>query len=224
MGRSVYIAYTGGTIGMTRKPGGYAPAPGFLEAQMRQMPELQSQEVPAFAVHQYEPLLDSANMAPADWNAIAEDIAQNYAKYDGFVVLHGTDTMAYTAAALSFMLEGLAKPVVMTGSQIPIGELRNDARGNLITSLLVAGMRDLAEVFLCFNGKLLRGNRAVKVSATGLMPSTRRTLRRWGRSGSASRSTTSACAGLRACRSACSAAAPAPWPRFGFSRASPPRS
>ncbi len=168
MRRSVYIAYTGGTIGMTKTPGGYAPAPGFLEAQMRDMPELQDDKVPSFVVHQYDELLDSANMGPADWNAIALDIAQNYAKYDGFVVLHGTDTMAYTAAALSFMLEGLAKPVVVTGSQIPIGQLRDDARGNLITSLLVAGMPDLPEVCLCFDGKLLRGNRAVKVSATGL--------------------------------------------------------
>lgn len=168
MRRSVYVAYTGGTIGMMRTAAGYAPAPGFLEAQMREMPELGSEQVPAFTVHQYETLLDSANMGPTDWNVIADDIAQNYPKYDGFVVLHGTDTMAYTAAALSFMLEGLAKPVVVTGSQIPIGQLRNDARGNLITSLLVAGMQDLSEVCLCFNSKLLRGNRAVKVSATGL--------------------------------------------------------
>ena len=169
MHRSVYVAYTGGTIGMTRTPGGYAPAPGLLEARMREMPELRSEQVPRLTVHEHATLLDSANMTPADWNAIAEDIAANYAHHDGFVVLHGTDTMAYTAAALSFMLEGLAKPVVVTGSQIPIGELRNDARGNLIASLLVAGgADDLPEVCLCFGAKLLRGNRAVKVSATGL--------------------------------------------------------
>src|SRR5205823_212744 len=118
-------------------------------------------------VHEYRPLLDSANMTPREWVNIARDIARNYARYDGFVVLHGTDTMAYTASALPFMLHGLGKPVLITGSQIPLCEVRNDARENLITSLLIAANYDIAEVCLYFGGKLLRGCRAVKVSASG---------------------------------------------------------
>jgi L-asparaginase len=106
-------------------------------------------------------------MTPVEWVKIAEDIAEHYEAYDGFIVLHGTDTMAYTASALPFMLQGLRKPVVITGSQIPLGEVRNDARENLITSLLIAANYDIPEVCLYFGGRLLRGCRAVKVSADG---------------------------------------------------------
>ena len=105
---------------------------------------------------------------PADWVRIGKDIVDHYHEYDGFVVLHGTDTMAYTASALAFLLQGLQKPVVVTGSQIPLCEVRNDARENIITSLLIAADDDLPEVCLCFGEKLLRGCRAVKVSADGL--------------------------------------------------------
>jgi L-asparaginase len=118
-------------------------------------------------VHEYAPLLDSANMTPEQWVEIARDIAAHYEEFDGFVVLHGTDTMAYTASALPFMLRDLAKPVIITGSQIPLCEVRNDARENLITSLLIAASYDIPEVCLYFGGKLLRGCRAVKVSADG---------------------------------------------------------
>src|SRR6266540_6288022 len=167
MRKRVYIAYTGGTIGMRRTRAGYRPEPGSLQRQMAEMPELRNASMPAFTIHEYEPLLDSSNMTPQEWVNIARDIAKNYRRYDGFVVLHGTDTMAYTASALPFMLSGLGKPVVITGSQIPLCEVRNDARENLITSLLIAAGYEIPEVCLYFGGQLLRGCRAVKVSADG---------------------------------------------------------
>jgi L-asparaginase len=165
--KRVYIAYTGGTIGMKRTAAGYCPEPGSLQQQMRAMPELRDGSMPAFTIHEYAPLLDSSNMTPRQWVTIARDIAANYARHDGFVVLHGTDTMAYTASALPFMLRGLRKPVIITGSQIPLCEVRNDARENLITSLLLAANYDIPEVCLYFGGRLIRGCRAVKVSADG---------------------------------------------------------
>jgi L-asparaginase len=128
---------------------------------------LRNRAIPGFTIHEYDPLLDSSNMTPRQWVTIARDIAANYHRYDGFVVLHGTDTMAYTASALPFMLRGLAKPVIVSGSQIPLCEVRNDARENLITSLLLAANYAIPEVCLYFGGRLLRGCRAVKVSADG---------------------------------------------------------
>ena len=165
--KRVYIAYTGGTVGMRHTRNGYRPEPGYLQRQMRAMPELRQASMPRVTVNEYEPLLDSSNMTPAEWIEIARDIGRNYKKYDGFLVLHGTDTMAYTASALPFMLNGLGKPVIITGSQIPLCEVRNDARENLITSLLIAANHPIPEVCLYFGGKLLRGCRAVKVSADG---------------------------------------------------------
>jgi L-asparaginase len=168
MKRSVYIAYTGGTIGMERTGRGYLPAPGSLAALMEAMPEFQHPEMPRYTIHEFEPLLDSSNILPDDWWTIAQDIAAHYDEYDGFIVLHGTDTMAYTASALAFMLQGLRKPVILTGSQIPLCELRSDARENLISSLLIASNYPIPEVCLYFHNRLLRGCRAVKVSADGL--------------------------------------------------------
>ncbi len=167
-GAEVYVIYTGGTIGMRLHSSGYAPSPGYLVDQLRQMPELKSNLLPAFEVIEYEPLLDSSNMQPPDWITIARDIASHHDDYDGFVVLHGTDTMAYTASALAFLLPGLRKPVVVTGSQIPLCEVRTDARENFITSLMVATQPGVPEVCLCFGERILRGCRAVKVSADGL--------------------------------------------------------
>jgi L-asparaginase len=118
-------------------------------------------------LHEYDPLLDSANMTPSDWLKIARDIADRYDDYDGFVVLHGTDTMAYTASALPFMLEGLRKPVILTGSQIPLCEVRNDARENLITAMILAADYPIPEVCLYFGNKLMSGCRTVKVNANG---------------------------------------------------------
>ena len=165
--KRVYVAYTGGTIGMKRTRNGYEPHSGYLQEQMDAIPELHHPSMPSFTIHEYDPLLDSSNMTPRQWVEIARDLAANYDRYDGFVVVHGTDTMAYTASALPFMLHGLGKPVVITGSQIPLCEIRNDARENLITSLMIAADYAIPEVCLYFGGKLLRGCRAVKVSASG---------------------------------------------------------
>ena len=167
MRKQVYIAYTGGTIGMKRTPNVYKPEPGYLQEQMSHMPELRHASMPEYTIHEYDPLLDSSNMTPREWLKIARDIQSNYRRYDGFVVLHGTDTMAYTASALPFLLSGLQKPVIITGSQIPLCEIRNDARENLITSLMLAASYAIPEVCLYFGGKLLRGCRATKVSADG---------------------------------------------------------
>ena len=164
--KKVYIAYTGGTIGMQRMAGGYEPVSNFLQAQMAANPTFQHPSLPQYNIHEYTPLLDSPNMTPNDWSAIARDICQHYDAYDGFIVLHGTDTMAYTASALAFMLDSLSKPVIVTGSQIPLCEVRNDAQENLITSLMLA-TAVIPEVCLYFNGRLLRGCRAVKVNAAG---------------------------------------------------------
>ncbi len=165
--KRVYVAYTGGTIGMTNAGEGYAPAPGFLEQHLRELPELRDAAMPEIVLHEYTPLLDSSNMTPREWLTIARDIFEHYGAFDGFVVLHGTDTMAYTASALPFLLQGLNKPVILTGSQIPLLELRNDARENLITALLLAANYAIPEVCLYFGDKLLRGCRTVKVNALG---------------------------------------------------------
>jgi L-asparaginase len=166
MKKRVYIAYTGGTIGMQKNArGAYEPLPRYLEEQMRAMPEFKDPQMPDYTLNEYEPLLDSSNMTPANWRRIAQDIQAHYADYDGFVVLHGTDTMAYTASALAFMLRG-PKTIVITGSQIPLCETRTDARDNLLTSLLIAANPiPIPEVCLYFGGKLLRGCRSVKISA-----------------------------------------------------------
>ncbi len=165
--KHVYIAYTGGTIGMAMTPVGYAPVAGYLQQLMGAMHEFKNSSLPAYTINEYSPLLDSSNMTPQDWLTIAQDIVTHYDDYDAFVILHGTDTMAYTASALAFMLKGLRKPVIVTGSQIPLCEVRNDARDNLITSLLIATHFDIPEVCLYFGNKLLRGCRSTKVSADG---------------------------------------------------------
>ncbi len=168
MSKHIYIAYTGGTIGMRGSEAGYETAVGYLQEQMAQMPELYAASMPRYTVGEFDPLLDSANMTPSDWLHIAKDIESKYDDYDGFVVLHGTDTMAYTSSALAFMLHNLEKPVIVTGSQIPLCRVRNDARENLITSLQIAANHSIPEVCLYFGNRLLRGCRATKVSSSGL--------------------------------------------------------
>ena len=163
--RSVYVAYTGGTVGMRRGPGGYEPAPGFLRRQMDELPVLARPEMPECTVYEYEPLLDSSNMRPGDWMKLAGDIMERYDDYDGFIVLHGTDTMAFSASALSFLFENLGKTILFTGSQIPLMEVRNDAYDNLISSLLIAAESPVPEVCLFVGDRLLRGNRSTKVSS-----------------------------------------------------------
>ncbi|CAB1246757.1 TPA: asparaginase [Vibrio cholerae] len=165
--KHIYIAYTGGTIGMKKSDHGYVPVAGFMEKQLASMPEFHRPEMPLFTIHEYDPLMDSSDMTPADWQLIADDIAANYDKYDGFVILHGTDTMAYTASALSFMFENLGKPVIVTGSQIPLADLRSDGQANLLNALHVAANYPINEVTLFFNNRLMRGSRSRKSHADG---------------------------------------------------------
>lgn len=165
--KSIYVAYTGGTIGMQRSAQGFIPVSGHLQRQLAAMPEFHRAEMPEFTIHEYQPLIDSSDMTPRDWQAIADDIQRNYHQYDGFVILHGTDTMAFTASALSFMLENLAKPVIVTGSQIPLEQLRSDGQQNLLNALFVAANYPINEVALFFNNTLFRGNRTTKAHADG---------------------------------------------------------
>lgn len=167
MNKKIYIAYTGGTIGMKKSPQGYIPVEGYITDVLNSMEELNRPEMPEFTIKEYCPLLDSSNMTPSDWQLIADDIQQHYSEYDAFVVLHGTDTMAYTASALSFMLEDLDKPVIVTGSQIPLSQIRSDGSHNLLNALYLAAHYPIPEVGLFFNNRLYRGNRATKADADG---------------------------------------------------------
>ena len=169
MKKKVCIIYTGGTIGMTRTKHGYAPQKNFIKKALSEINELNAEEMPDYDLVEYDPLLDSSNISVKQWIQIAQDIEEKYEKYHGFVILHGTDTMAYTASALSFMLKGIAKPVILTGSQIPLSEIRNDGRDNIITALMIAGDYDIPEVCLYFGNKLFRGNRATKISSDQLI-------------------------------------------------------
>jgi L-asparaginase len=164
MKKRIYIAYTGGTIGMKQSSQGWVPAPGYLQEQMKNNPVFHAEGMPEFTIHEFTPLLDSSNMTPRDWVRIAVDIKEHYSGHDGFVVLHGTDTMAYSASALAFMFEALSKPVIFTGSQVPLCEPRNDAQDNLIASLIIAADYPLPEICLYFDNVLLRGCRAVKAN------------------------------------------------------------
>ncbi|ATC94672.1 asparaginase [Pseudoalteromonas tunicata] len=165
--KRIYIAYTGGTIGMKKSAQGYIPADGYLTKTVQNSAEFNREEMPHFDIHEYAPLIDSSDMSPAHWQLIANDIKDKYLDYDGFVVLHGTDTMAYTASALSFMLENLTKPVIVTGSQIPLSQLRSDGQVNLLNAMFLAANYPIAEVSLFFNNQLFRGNRATKVHSDG---------------------------------------------------------
>lgn len=167
MKKKIYIAYTGGTIGMQASKNGYIPVAGFLTDTLNKMPEFHRPEMPEFTIHEYPHLIDSSDMNPTHWQQIASDIQDNYEQYDGFIILHGTDTMSYTASALSFMLENLEKPVIVTGSQIPLAELRSDGQVNLLNALYIAANYPIPEVSLFFNNKLLRGNRSRKLDADG---------------------------------------------------------
>lgn len=165
----VLIIHTGGTIGMKNTENGYTPVPGYLSSELVNIPDLNREDFPEWDLFEMSPLLDSSNVSVDEWNAIGRIIYDNYDAYSGFVILHGTDTMSYTASALSFMLEGLDKPVILTGSQIPLSELRSDGRDNLITSIMIASEGVACEVCLYFSARLMRGNRSMKMSADGLV-------------------------------------------------------
>ena len=166
---SILLIYTGGTIGMVKDPdSGVLKAFNFNKL-LKNIPELKLLDCEIATVSFEEPI-DSSNMNIEEWIKIANIIEENYNNHDGFVVLHGSDTMSYSASALSFMLENLDKPVVFTGSQLPIGDLRTDAKENLITAIQVASLREknksvIKEVCLYFEYKLYRGNRTTKISA-----------------------------------------------------------
>jgi len=163
---SVMIIYTGGTLGMVKnKKGSYVPFN--FENILKRIPELNQLEC-LLTVLSFDEPIDSSNMNPKIWIDLAKTIEQNYDDYDGFVVIHGTDTMAYTASAISFLMENLSKPIIFTGAQLPIGELRTDARENLINALEVAkaknsmGFSIVPEVCIFFDDLLLRANRSKK--------------------------------------------------------------
>lgn len=162
----ILIIYTGGTIGMVNDAKTGTLIPFDFEQIKENVPELARLDY-QLSVHSFDPILDSSNMNPKIWAALAELIEEKYDQFDGFVILHGSDTMSYTAAALSFMLQNLAKPVVLTGSQLPIGEIRTDAKENLITALEIAatkkdGKAMVPEVSVYFDYQLFRGNRSIK--------------------------------------------------------------
>jgi L-asparaginase len=161
--KHIGLIYTGGTIGMAKTADGYAPMKDFASVLSKLLPAA-GDALPRYSLYQYATPIDSSNATPEDWNRIGRDIAGRYGDHDGFVVLHGTDTMAYTASALSFMLQGLRKPVILTGSQIPLGQARSDALQNLVCALELATSDAISEVAIFFNQHLLRGNRACKVS------------------------------------------------------------
>ena len=165
--KHIGLIYTGGTVGTEKTSHGYAPMRDF-ESVLSKLLQDKGDSLPCYTLHAYAMPIDSSNATPQDWQRIGRDIAARYDDYDGFVVLHGTDTMAYTAAALSYMLQGLRKPVIVTGSQIPLGTARSDAPQNLITALQLAASDAINEVALYFNQRLLRGNRATKVSTERL--------------------------------------------------------
>jgi len=167
--RSILIIYTGGTIGMIHDPETGSLVPIDFNQITRHVPVLSSTGFNIQSVS-FDPVKDSSNIDPAIWVKMADTIEENYDLFDGFVVLHGTDTMAYSASALSFMLQNLSKPVIFTGSQLPIGLLRTDGRENLITSIEIAGAYEdghpvVPEVCIYFDNELTRGNRTTKFSA-----------------------------------------------------------
>ena len=168
----VLLIYTGGTIGMGRNPKTDALEPLDFNHLIENLPEFKSITT-QIDVYQFTPAIDSSDMNPRLWAQIVRIIADQYEQYDGFVVLHGTDTMAFTASALSYMLENLTKPVILTGSQLPISQLRTDGKENLVTSIEIAsayhqdGTPIVPEVCIYFSGKLLRGNRSTKINADG---------------------------------------------------------
>lgn len=165
----VLVLYTGGTIGMMKNPKTGSLVPFDFGNIYEHMPVLRNLNY-VIDFYSFENLIDSSNMTPEFWIELAEKIEENYDNYDGFVVLHGSDTMAYSASALSFMLENLAKPVVFTGSQLPMGMVRSDGRENFVTSIEIAaskinGEPCAPEVCIFFENQLLRGNRATKFNA-----------------------------------------------------------
>lgn len=167
---SILLIYTGGTIGMVQDPTDQTLKPFDFKQILDSVPEL-SKFAYRIDSYSFDPIIDSSDIEPSLWQELAELIASRYDSYDGFVVLHGTDTMAFSASALSFMLGDLTKPVIFTGSQLPIGVPRTDGRENLISSVEIAAAKDgnghaiVPEVCICFDNMLMRGNRSTKANS-----------------------------------------------------------
>ena len=170
---SILLIYTGGTIGMKEDPVIRALRPFDFSQILEEVPEL-GKFACRIDSYTFDPLIDSSDVEPSLWVALAGLIEEKYEDYDGFVILHGTDTMAYSASALSFMIEGLTKPVIFTGSQLPIGTPRTDGKENLISSVEIAAAKDteghalVPEVCICFDNVLIRGNRATKINSDNI--------------------------------------------------------
>ena len=166
MKKKVLIIYTGGTIGMMQEHRTRMLVPVDFKSITAQIPELKNLNC-TIDFHSSNKPIDSSNVQPSLWKELASIIEKKYKHYDGFVILHGTDTMAYTASALSFMLKNLSKPVILTGSQLPLGVIRTDAKRNLITTIeIIAAKKIVPEVCIYFNSQLFRGNRAEKFSSS----------------------------------------------------------
>jgi L-asparaginase len=168
MNANILILYAGGTIGMWEDPATGTLIPLNLKELNKYLPEIQGLNVSYEGISLKKPI-DSAELTPAVWKELVEIIEKNYSSFDGFVILHGTDTMAYTASALSFMIQGLNKPIILTGSQLPLGRLRTDGRENFITAIEIASKRKnneplVQEVAICFGERLMRGNRSWKAN------------------------------------------------------------
>jgi len=168
MNANILILYAGGTIGMWEDPATGTLIPLDLKDLNKYLPEIQGLNVNYEGISLKKPI-DSAELTPAVWKELVEIIESNYSAFDGFVILHGTDTMAYTASALSFMIQGLKKPIILTGSQLPLGRLRTDGRENFITAIEIASTRKnneplVQEVAICFGERLMRGNRSWKAN------------------------------------------------------------
>ncbi|MBP5228950.1 MAG: asparaginase [Bacteroidales bacterium] len=170
MKRKILMIYTGGTIGMKQDEKSLALVPVDISQIQEEVPELKKFGY-SIDTYSFDPVIDSSDITPAFWVNLCNLIKKNYEKYDGFVILHGTDTMSYTASALSFMMEDLAKPVVLTGSQLPVGMLRTDGKENIISSIEIAAAVDetghamVPEVCIYFESQLYRGNRTTKYNA-----------------------------------------------------------
>lgn len=169
---NILLIYTGGTIGMVENPETGALESFDFDHLVQHVPELRRLDC-CLNVRTFDPPIDSSDMEPEHWATLVRMISEEYDSHDGFVILHGTDTMAYTASALSFMLENLEKPVIFTGSQLPIGMLRTDGKENLVTAIEIAAARNsqgrpmVPEVCIFFENRLMRGNRTTKINAEG---------------------------------------------------------
>ena len=168
MTNKVLVLNTGGTIGMQSSADGFIPMTGFDKYCLNVLAANDTSLASDIDFISLDSLIDSADLLPKNWTMIGKKLEQLWDQYVGFVVLHGTDTMAYTASALSFMFQGISKPIVVTGSQIPLSEPESDGYDNLSNAVRLAADGRITEVCICFNGMVLRGNRSTKVKSTEL--------------------------------------------------------